>query len=602
VKELNKYVIAVGHTRDKYTRLLDSIDSDVKRENATLIKVWNGDGEYEGATKVPNDSWDVGMYIAGASKLNDDDLCVCLNDSCMRFDGEWLSKAYKTLQSGVDIHAYQVSIKRTHYYTGESGQPDAIRFVRTHAFGARAGIIRSMRDIKCKAGMVGDKWAKNVESHWHRGHTFIVGDYGDSVRDDNSERYELRRKKVNVIIPLGKGSKADNEEARYAIRSMVENLRDLGEIIIVGEYPSWCKGLKHIPMDDIRYPIKDCNIIAKLKKAVEDPAMTEKFIYWCDDMMLLQRRWSYQLPVSVRNIYTNPDDSRYVKTGWFKALKKTHERFGIGSKYYEPHTPMYCDTAEFLKMCDEYNWKNGGCITHTLYYNYAKEKPYDNDTLHTYSPKGTVQDIIDKVDGKTIVGYTDNSRSDVLRWAEKYFPKQSRYELDTPKGILGNAIETALKHTGPEWNVLKVKANAFKREFEGRYTKLGCNDRKRVNKEFLIPMQALNHGVVKKKAPCSHCGGKAKDTGTRDCIACTEKHIEKAQVLIDEWYLNNEYIAELSAARGNLGCAEDHIVRIDKSLACSIRDARLIISRGGTYDVGRVYKLLRSVLDELGRR
>ena len=449
---------------------------------------------------------------------------------------------------------------------------------------------------------------QSIERTWTKGKKIKAGRTISVIDDDNSIRHAKKvlkamAKRTDVVITLSDKSKHFNEELRYALRSIETNMVDLGQVWLIGNKPEWVTGVKNIVVEDNLKP-KDCNIINKILTTCRTKELSERFVFWSDDQLLKEPTPWERLPVSSLRTFKEEDKwYENCKGGWRKQLRDTLLRFGEGAHYYEPHTPMPMEKSVFIDMCEKYEWKNRKSIISTLYYNHSERKPLDDKASHIYGPTGDVETLNEKVKPFITIGYSDKHAGDVLKWAEKYFPKQSKYELDTPKGVLGNAIETALKHTGPEWNVLKVKANAFKREFEGRYTTLGCNDRKRVNKEFLIPMQALNHGVVKKKAPCKTCGGKkAGQIDTRDCIACTEKHIEKAQVLIDEWYLNNEYIAELSSARGNLGCAEDHIVRIDKSLACAIRDSRLIISRGGTYDVGRVYKLLRDVLNELGRR
>lgn len=68
---------------------------------------------------------------------------------------------------------------------------------------------------------------------------------------------------IDVVYKLGNGSRFDDAELRYSLRSL-SNFRDLGKIYVVGKKPAWIKNVIHIPAGDPYKSNKDANIINKI--------------------------------------------------------------------------------------------------------------------------------------------------------------------------------------------------------------------------------------------------------------------------------------------------------------------------------------------------
>lgn len=88
----------------------------------------------------------------------------------------------------------------------------------------------------------------------------------------------------NFVWVLGSGSKWQDNEIRYSIRSVLKFHPD-ANILIIGERPKWFRGLRHTFVPDA----SDCPYVNqwhKLEKACE---LFEEFIYMDDDFYLLRQ-------------------------------------------------------------------------------------------------------------------------------------------------------------------------------------------------------------------------------------------------------------------------------------------------------------------------
>jgi len=86
---------------------------------------------------------------------------------------------------------------------------------------------------------------------------------------------------IDVVYPLGSGSAWDNNELRYSLRSLENNLLDLGRVFVVGQRPPWLVEAVHIPMEDTHRHNKDANLIDKVLEdalAVADRAGPETIV------------------------------------------------------------------------------------------------------------------------------------------------------------------------------------------------------------------------------------------------------------------------------------------------------------------------------------
>lgn len=93
---------------------------------------------------------------------------------------------------------------------------------------------------------------------------------------------------VDLIIPLGNGSKSKNDELRLFLRSLEKYGRGIRNVIVVAsDPPEWLTGVKVIQMDDPLKHNKDGNIIRKILAAISSDDITPEFAWSSDDCVLL---------------------------------------------------------------------------------------------------------------------------------------------------------------------------------------------------------------------------------------------------------------------------------------------------------------------------
>lgn len=98
---------------------------------------------------------------------------------------------------------------------------------------------------------------------------------------------------MDVVYILGTGSKWQDNELRYSLRSLshIEH----GQVFIVGERPDWLQNIIHVPAEDIYGDQKQRNALHKLSEALKTDA-SEDFILMNDDFFILR-------PTTVRYAY-----------------------------------------------------------------------------------------------------------------------------------------------------------------------------------------------------------------------------------------------------------------------------------------------------------
>lgn len=180
---------------------------------------------------------------------------------------------------------------------------------------------------------------------------------------------------MDAVFVLGTGSKQDDLELRYALRSIRKYCSFVDQIYLVGSKPSWWVDVQdyhYLPADDIYKHVKDANIIYKVLVACQSEGLNENFLFCSDDQLVtkpsdpsdFEPRW-------LREWKEGTDDAFYSKSKWHKRLRETLRRFGNGAKYWEPHIWSPMKKSLFLEMSETYDWKTSeACTILSLYYNH----------------------------------------------------------------------------------------------------------------------------------------------------------------------------------------------------------------------------------------
>ena len=123
--------------------------------------------------------------------------------------------------------------------------------------------------------------------------------------------------KIDVVYPLGTGSRWNDNELRYSLRSLEKNFPDLGRVWIVGHRPAWLTGVVHVAMDDVHRHNKDANLIDKILAACR-AGVSERFVRMSDDQVFLRPvRFADMKPLHYGDITSKSD---WPAGGWWRRL------------------------------------------------------------------------------------------------------------------------------------------------------------------------------------------------------------------------------------------------------------------------------------------
>lgn len=246
------------------------------------------------------------------------------------------------------------------------------------------------------------------------------------------------QKKIDVIYKLGSGSKRQNDELRYSLRSL-SNFKNLGKVYLVGIKPAWVTNITWIEAQDPFEICKDCNLISKIILACLDKDITQQFLHFSDDQVLLSpiNLEYFERPL-INNKYLNDVSvpgkklNRWQRRLWrtFEVLKKNNLKFDC----YEAHAPYLVDKTLFPETLLKYDFGYDlGYTGNTLYFNTigAKGKMIGAfDMLRLEKQQESVQAIQTLAKDKLMLNYTDSAINNVLfDYLKQLFPDKSQYEI-----------------------------------------------------------------------------------------------------------------------------------------------------------------------------
>src|SRR6187431_2538921 len=93
---------------------------------------------------------------------------------------------------------------------------------------------------------------------------------------------------TDILIPLGKGSRHNDLELVYCLRSIEKHLKGVGNVFIVGESPERVKNCMHVSVKDSPNNWDRAkNIYRKIRRCCSLPDLSDNFLFMNDDHFLL---------------------------------------------------------------------------------------------------------------------------------------------------------------------------------------------------------------------------------------------------------------------------------------------------------------------------
>lgn len=229
---------------------------------------------------------------------------------------------------------------------------------------------------------------------------------------------------MDIVYPLGTGSKHNNHELRFSLRSVEKHLSGFDKVWIIGECPDWLQNVNHIPYPDEPLRPFDYNIMKKVSRAIEESKLTEDFLFFNDDHFLNSSFVASEFPYYYSDTLDNYCAQR-GNDGYGRRAKNTLKHLkekGLPTKHFDVHSPIIYNKSLFLSsVVNAVDWEKDqtGFIIKSMYANTQNiEGVSDKDNKLNTLPGPNVK----------LFSTHPRVKSCIFRFLEEQFPKMSRYE------------------------------------------------------------------------------------------------------------------------------------------------------------------------------
>lgn len=251
----------------------------------------------------------------------------------------------------------------------------------------------------------------------------------------DEEAYAKSFELKDIVYVVGSGSKWQNNELRYSLRSLQHFAHR--NVVIVGEKPDWLQNVIHIDVPDMFANVhggKYKNVMKKTIAACEDERVSESFVLMNDDFFFLQDCDEIK-PYTIGSLddqiakYKSNNRNQYGNA--LLRTKRILKNNGIDDpKSYAVHYPIVYEKAKFLEMTQKFDWLEKPCSWRTIYGNlYAIGEIFRKD------PKVNNEDDLEEFIDTEGMDFLSTSDSVVLlpvfqKWLAARFPNKSHYETN----------------------------------------------------------------------------------------------------------------------------------------------------------------------------
>jgi hypothetical protein len=245
---------------------------------------------------------------------------------------------------------------------------------------------------------------------------------------------------VDLVYVLGKGSRWQDNEIRFSLRSVAKNLKNVGKIFIVGEMPDFIKGCIHVPCADIFNPAinADGNMIHKLLTVCNREDLSDIFLFMNDDFIINQPIAANEIPWMHKGDMANQPPSYWTSQFYRYRLKRTFDILkarGMTTIQYDYHAPMLMEKLSFIAVMKEFDYTADiGYTFRSLYGNLLKLPAISiQDRKITVFKFHTVDQINTRSLNISFIGYNDQGLNDSLKWwLIDRFTNKCKYEVTKP--------------------------------------------------------------------------------------------------------------------------------------------------------------------------
>lgn len=231
---------------------------------------------------------------------------------------------------------------------------------------------------------------------------------------------------MKLLYIIGNGSLSNNEELCYSLRTVERHLKDVSEIVVVGERIDLLSDkVKHFYIEEAKGN-KEYRIAMKIMTACEKGYISGDFALMNDDFFFTRQfDWSKN--------YAKPELTSNGSLYYRRALNNTRQylsRFGLSTYHFDVHTPILYNSEKFKALKPHFEQSGtlpDGMVVKSLYANIYGLKPtfYDDCKITRLQ---TLADF-EKIETPPVISCTNNGWNRGIRdYFKKQYPNKSIYE------------------------------------------------------------------------------------------------------------------------------------------------------------------------------
>ena len=163
---------------------------------------------------------------------------------------------------------------------------------------------------------------------------------------------------MDLLYPIGTGSKWKNHELLFSLRSVEKNLKGVGRVFVVGEKPEFLSSkAMHIPCSDLDSPQVNptLNVIIKIQAAIE-AGISENFLLMNDDFIILKAIHCQSMPLLHKGFFSDYPYTYWNAGNYRQRMRATYElllKEVDEPKNFGVHVPFEINVTEFEKMYNQ---------------------------------------------------------------------------------------------------------------------------------------------------------------------------------------------------------------------------------------------------------
>lgn len=242
-------------------------------------------------------------------------------------------------------------------------------------------------------------------------------------------------KEIDLVYILGSGSRWNNNEIRFSLRSVEKNLLGVRNVYVVGENPGFLSNrVIHLYEPDPLQQNADGNMALKILRACRETSLSDDFLFMNDDFIInkpivaAEIPWLHKGDMKLRSPrFWQSQFYRYRLRRTFDVLQER----GLPTIQYDYHAPMLMNKHEFPKVMAQFDFKADiGYTFRSLYGNCLQLPAQPVEGIKQTIYKSYMLSQLQLITRDPVfIGYNDKGLNNAFKlWLYRSYPAKSIYE------------------------------------------------------------------------------------------------------------------------------------------------------------------------------